>query len=356
MKKVLLKLILAQIFAIATLGFSQLKIREQIPSSYNKSILTSLPVLKKADASGTVGEIFFHGPYALKKYIPSASEEEETKMREFFEREIFTLVHLKGINANYQLLAFDLAERKMLTTRIQGQSALKMITRAGNEEQRRERATAVNKKFILWLAKYHSLTYKNFKLKNTVLTKIRYQDIEEVSPALSSIHQEIKKITDESRKQLMLEEYQQFMQEKVGKVYLTWAVNDLDINNYFPIEDVFFDFNDASLAPIESDLASLIYTLWLKETDHLCSNENYDFIKQEITENIVLYLKQFRFFNSRFNIDISLLRRFLARKLIQQSMYVDPEWQDKLLEKSLRLFSFIEDDKTLDKTLDDLVN
>ncbi|MBP6217499.1 MAG: hypothetical protein KA436_02810 [Oligoflexales bacterium] len=94
----------------------------------------------------------------------------------------------------------------------------------------------------------------------------------------------------------------------------------------------------------------------VKETDHLCSNGNYDFIKQEINEKIALYLKQFRFFNSRFNIDVSLLRRFLARKLIQQSMYVDPEWRDKLLEKSLRLFSFTEDDKTLAKALDDLVN
>lgn len=62
MKRLLLKLVLTQIFANATVAFSQIEIRSQIPSSYNKSNLTALPALEKADASGAVGEIFFTDP------------------------------------------------------------------------------------------------------------------------------------------------------------------------------------------------------------------------------------------------------------------------------------------------------
>lgn len=352
-KKLILALILTLPFTLPCLAYNE--IYENVPRVLNTNLMENFTDSEYPDASGTIGRIYFRGSTALKQYINGENEDEERVLNEFFLREVFTLVHLKGINSNYKLLAFDYNKRKILTSRISEPSALKMIKVEKNETERRLKAKVVNRKFIYWLARYHSLADRNFKIKNPTVYRVANKDLSRANRFFTAMKAEINKISDPEKKGVLLEQYEAFMQEFSKRVRLTWAVNDLDIDNYFPDKDVFFDFNDASEAPIEADLASTIYTIWIKETDLICSEGDYNPIRSELLDLMSYYQSLFQRKDSSYSIDVKLVRRFLAFKLIQQSHYADADWQERLLDKSIKLFQSLSD-SSLFTTIKDLVD
>lgn len=327
--------------------------------SYNKHVIENLPQACDNPVFGTTAKICFFGPYVLKTnfFITDNPEQDEYLMK-LFHNEIFTLTNLKGLNENFHLEAYNFETRKIVLTRVTGPNILTRASAISNIEERREFLKSSNLKFANWLARYHALAPKNFNLKKTSLTNTKYSEIESKLndvKVFTLFKNEISKIKDSEIKNQIELKYKSFIQNKPYQIFFTWGINDIDIANYYPEEDIIFDFNAASLAPLELDIASIVYNLYIKETDLICFNLDYTPIKTIINEFLENFVKSVQKHNSSFFINYNLVRLFLSYKLIQGSHFVDEDFSKALLDRAVNLLNPVEEVDPRGKTIQDLV-